>query len=771
MTLEQLRRFLSRDPGVDLEALHAQWREQGRADDSGFLDFLASQKVIEPWEADAIRSATTGVDPSRDASASGGKAGNAPPGVLSRKRFEIGRVLGKGGMATVHEAADSQLNRSVAFKQLSSDLVTMKGLTARFHREIQITAQLDHPGIVPVHAVVESSDDGAPAYVMKLVRGETLGDTIQRTRELFEAGRPIPEELSLESRLDAFLGVCDAVDFAHTKGVLHRDLKPANIMVGAFHEVYVMDWGLARVLGRPDDADGEAEGGLQPAGDDAGVEQTQVGEIMGTPAYMSPEQASGLNDEIGPRSDQYSLGLILHELVSLRAAVPGDTYAKKLGSAMQGKVAALQHVAPKKGIPAELAKIIKKATATTPEDRYPTVAALADDLRHHLRNEQVAALPDNAARGLARWLSHHRSTTLILLALAATLAASSFAWSLYRQQADAIAARAREQRLGSFVADVGRQGLTIDTTLRNYETLLEGLATAAGSLLMHAAPGGEPVYFDTDFTQPGTAPPDLRDSSSYGGKVSVGHAAIKLAPGIKPSDVGRSLGRLAILKNQMRRVLLRSASEDSLQLAPDKADSLIREKGVPLAWAYVGLETGVHIGYPGKGPYPEGFDPRNRPWYRLSALTRGLHWGNPYIDVKGQGHVLPCSTSLYDESDEFLGVAGVELTFDFIIDSLIGVTSSSHVLESFLLDESGRIVVRSRQQRKTYRAGDLHGDEALALDYYKGSDVLRALKRDPSGYLETQRGEEHLLIGYYGLHVLGWSYVVEADAESVLGSL
>ena len=219
-----------------------------------------------------------------------------------------------GGVGEVYRAQDAELDREVALKQLQPDGASDPDGQARFIREAQITGRLQHPGIIPVYGLIHDSL-GRPSYAMRFVEGESLAAAIARAY----ASRPPSAESppSLRHLLTRFVAVCNAVAYAHSKGVVHRDLKPANVMLGPFGETYVVDWGLAKDT---------ASGGRQPDGG-VGIEpgdtylplaenMTQQGEVIGTPAFMAPEQAAGRWDEVGPAADIYSLGATLYNLLT-----------------------------------------------------------------------------------------------------------------------------------------------------------------------------------------------------------------------------------------------------------------------------------------------------------------------------------------------------------------------------------------------------------------------------------------------------------------------
>lgn len=260
---------------------------------------------------------------------------------LSGTRYRLGRRVGRGGMGSVYLAEDTSLGRPVAIKVL--DLDDRGGhLSERLVREAKVLARLEHPGIVPVHEVGRLAD-GRVFYAMKYVDGERL--------DLRTARDP-----DLPSRLHLFRRVCEAVAFAHDRGVLHRDLKPENVMVGKFGEVWVMDWGVAKVLS---ELDGSGIPGPTNVTGPA-VSQTGHGTVLGTPGYMAPEQERGDNAAVGPWSDVYSLGALLQSLVGIDPPRP-------------------------------LRAICQQAMAREPGIRYRSALDLAADVSRFLSGHRVEA--------------------------------------------------------------------------------------------------------------------------------------------------------------------------------------------------------------------------------------------------------------------------------------------------------------------------------------------------------------------------------------------
>jgi serine/threonine-protein kinase len=251
-------------------------------------------------------------------------------------RFRILRPHAKGGLGQVFVANDEELHREVALKEIQDRYADNRDSRVRFLLEAEITGGLEHPGIVPVYGL-GSYADGRPYYAMRFIKGDSLQEAIKGFHAT-EGSRRDPGEraLALRGLLGRFVDVCNAVAYAHSRGVLHRDLKPGNVMLGGYGETLVVDWGLAKPVGRPEGADGSAEGTLRPASA-SGSAPTQLGSVIGTPAFMPPEQAAGRLDQLGPASDVYSLGATLYCLLTGQAPVTGADRAAVLRQVQRGE--------------------------------------------------------------------------------------------------------------------------------------------------------------------------------------------------------------------------------------------------------------------------------------------------------------------------------------------------------------------------------------------------------------------------------------------------
>jgi len=325
------------------------------------------------------------------------------------ERFRILRPHARGGLGEVFVAQDSELPREVALKQIQSHHANDAVSRERFVREAEITGGLEHPGIVPVYGL-GTYPDGRPYYAMRFIRGETLKEAIGRFHAADGPSRDLSvRSVELRRLLTHLLKACHAMEYAHSRGVVHRDLKPSNIMVGKYGETLVVDWGLAKAAGKDDLT---ARGGLssepvlQPRSGST-PEPTARGTALGTTAYMTPQQAAGRIDLVGVRSDVYSLGATMYEILTGRAPVQGDSVDELLRRAERGEFPRPRDVKP--AVRGCLQSICLKALAREPADRYPTAAALAGDIERWLADEPIAAHRDCLGERFDRFLRRHRA--------------------------------------------------------------------------------------------------------------------------------------------------------------------------------------------------------------------------------------------------------------------------------------------------------------------------------------------------------------------------
>jgi serine/threonine protein kinase len=426
---------------------------------------------MNPENTQTLPPTGDGAAPTTDGLASAPAAEAAAPPQLAGSRYRPLCLHARGGLGEVYLARDQECDREVALKTVQTSRDDNAG-RARFLREAVLTARLQHPGIVPVYGLGAAAD-GRPQYAMRFITGETLTAAVARLHapapsRLDDAGplegvvrllgkvfgdeqaekerkeREAEHVLALRRLLPHVVAAANAVAYAHSEGVIHRDLKPDNVMLGPFGETLVVDWGLARVFGRPEEDS-------PPAAAVRAAELTQPGDVLGTPAFMSPEQAAGRHDEVGPASDVYSLGATLYVVLTGEPPVHGNKLDFLLARVRRGEFPPPRSVKP--SVPPGLDAICRKAMALRPGDRYPSAAAFAADLGRWLADERVIAWREpwrEWARRLRRKHASFLAGLMITLTLLAALAPKvlqlgRYAWRhLHSEEREAVE-RAQQQ--------------------------------------------------------------------------------------------------------------------------------------------------------------------------------------------------------------------------------------------------------------------------------------------------------------------------------------
>jgi len=352
-------------------------------------------------------------------------------------KYIFDKEIGRGGMGVVVGIVDQDVRRKVAMKVMHPSDRPDVSQIKRFVEEAQVTGQLEHPNIVPVHEI--GIDEESNIYfTMKLVQGENLDHIISK---IAKGDQEYKRKYSLGTLIQIFMKVCDGLGYAHSKGVLHRDLKPENVMIGDFGEVLLMDWGIAKILGQEDAPATESPIPLDKPPDktdktdkaDADF-HTVEGSIMGTPSYLPPEQAKGAISELDERSDVFSLGGILYKILTYKSPYEGDNIYQKLWKAGEYKLVPPDLRAPDNQIPPELNAICMKAMARGKEERYAYALELKKDLQLYLDGKSVSAKKDSLFVRIKKWIIRNKVAAIGMAAAATCLVVGVISTAIYHHE-------------------------------------------------------------------------------------------------------------------------------------------------------------------------------------------------------------------------------------------------------------------------------------------------------------------------------------------------
>lgn len=399
-----------------------------------------------------------------------------------RERYKLSHLHAKGGIGQVWLARDEVLGREVALKELRPERADDRATGTRFLEEARVTGQLEHPGIVPVYELVRQTD-GHAFYTMRFVRGRTLHEAVKDYHRNLSSGTA--DALALRDLLGAFVAVCNAVAYAHSRGILHRDLKPQNIVLGDFGEVIVLDWGLAKIVGT--DRDGATGVGAVGNSSDFSAPSavTQEGQILGTPAYMSPEQADGRMELVGRHSDVYSLGAVLYEILTGKPPFAGKDTPELLRRVVREIPQPPRQLVA--STPRTLEAICLKALAKRPEARFTSAKALAQDVECFLADEPVTAFAEPLGLRASRWMRRHQTalagTAALLFTAVVALAIGAYLIKVQRDEKEI----ARGQALAN-EADAQSQRVRAESNYQKARQAVERMLTRVGEERLRNVP-------------------------------------------------------------------------------------------------------------------------------------------------------------------------------------------------------------------------------------------------------------------------------------------
>ena len=567
--------------------------------------------------------------------------------------YKLGAQIAEGGQGSIKKALDKLFHRVVAIKSLHDCVKNQESVRSAFLNEARITAQLEHPSIVPIYGLYSDNNKGLH-LAMKLIQGNDLRKHLEAVHEQYSMLPKyqirLRERKMLKQRLEFFLHICDALEYVHSRNVIHRDLKPENIMIGKFNETYIMDWGIAE---RCD------ENGVTPS------------QISGTPCYLPPELLN--KQPIDKRSDIYLLGLILYDIVFLHKAYPQEKTPDILREVRDGNYAPMEH---EFGIhvDTDLKAIVAKALEFDPEDRYQSAVMLAEDIRCYLGDEAVSVPPHPIATSIARYFRRHSQWFIGAFILMIVLLFAGAAASIIREMNQQIA----EEQFESKMTEIYSKGLQAASEFNrtfNEIGIKASIMAIEASIRLETCKEADPSLKFYDYKagrSPETAPPGMAATKGYPHPVSFETFVYKTTPDTPEADVRRLLTAIYPMQDKFKATI----------------NSVQGIMGAAVTSVFLGQENGLEISFPYSCDYSDSFDPRVRPWYKqaIDKKKSAPIWSVPYIN-KGETPklIITCSVPIEGTDGKNKGVLGVDVLPSNVLEMLehggtIGIKSTKYII-------------------------------------------------------------------------------------------
>ncbi|MCI5778811.1 MAG: protein kinase [Lentisphaeria bacterium] len=670
----------------------------------------------------------------------GGETKDAPAGESAGREFTAKLVdvldhyslaakpFASGGQGSVSKAMDLALGCEIAVKSLHRRLCGDDLARDAFLTEARLTASLDHPSIIPIHGMFGDAGNGMH-LAMKLIEGHTLSAYLKSIVDTYtkQGIRRFDEHKSLRNRIEIFLRVCDALEYAHSRNIIHRDLKLENIMIGRHRETYVTDWGLAMRLS---DRDGVLK------------------KVNGTPGFIAPEVLT--THKADTRSDIYSLGAILFELVTLTPAFGDRDLAMLLQRVRQGAHAPLRHRFRCR-IDADLKAIILKAIAVDPAKRYQKVSDLSEDLRRYLTHEETSARPDNLFSKLCRWGVNHRRGMLLTTLLVMLLGLGGIARTLHREKVWSTEKRLRDNAIGSVYSAVIGTANQLEKNMERIEYQVEQLRMNVlfSALKVDTPRAGKRNFFVPMSVYQTHPPASFVNSAAYRHSIDPNGACVFNANGGEVDM--EQLRYFANTGEYMREAIL-----DTQKVGESEAVARLVRSGRPVKKIYFTLTDGTFACYPGsRDDFPPGYSPQKRIWYQRAIQSPGrVVWSGPYQDSGvHKESVITCSTTVHGADGKFIGVAAIDFSLTKLAEQLLGPDSkcARGTVEKLLIHPSGKIIFRMIPPGR--RSAAPFSDPALI-------QRMAAMKY---GTLLTEKNGREMLLAFSYLESIDVLYVEYLD--------
>ena len=663
--------------------------------------------------------------------------------------YELKEQFSEGAQGVISTAFDKSLKRDIVVKSIKGDDTEEHAQRAEnlFVSEARIMAQLDHPSIVPLYGLL-SGEASKLHLAMKHIHGKTLQEYLLDTIDLYENEGVdyFDEKRSITTRIEYLIKVCEAIDYAHCKGVIHRDIKSENIMIGNYGEVYVMDWGLACLMRNDKPSSGKKNKKVKKG-------------FVGTPCYIAPELIMG--GTATRQSDIFALGMVFFEIITLQRAVGGQSVKEVLRNVMDQNYCPFKHRFGKIKLSKDLEAIFEKATAPYASQRYKTVSDMAEDLKLYLMHEETIARPDNVLRKSIRSMINHKMITSIVILSILLGFASITIYSLYTQNILVKKQKERENMLASFQYDVSRKAADINEIFGHFKSQLANLAFTAGSLLSKPTVMSPPIFDMKYYKQKSTAPLDYVYSPAYDRKISLNYTAFKLDDSVKANNyIIRRI--IPIWPNLIQALFKGDRSLKGKSINQSK--EIIMNKGITLSWVYIGLENGSMLCYPGGNIDVKDFDPRKLTWYKNSLKQKhNLVWSEPYISAFNSKLVMTCSRCIFSLPERLRGVAGMDVNLDYIQKQVFTAGKNSGAKE-YLLTKDGRVIISSDFNDKKFK---LKKNTALTLKRFPFNEEFQKALKQKRVLFEVQKNNTKYIFVLNKLSSMKYYYLRQISTHKL----
>ncbi len=682
------------------------------------------------------------------------------------ENFSVDAPFATGGQGLISKGRDQTLKRMVAVKTLRKELCGDEEQRRSFLTEARVTAQLEHPAIIPVYGL-HSKGENSLAVTMKLVHGHTLKEYMEHVSKRYsEAGKKhrYNEQKALRYRLDIFLKICDALDYAHNRNIMHCDLKPENIMIGEYNEAYLMDWGIATKI--------------YPEAEVNTDHYRRQDKIRGTPRFLAPERVCGERGDA--RSDIFAMGLILYEIVSFNEAFTGNDADEIVQNIANYDIRPLKH---KFGYPIDkdLKAIIRKATEFYALDRYSSIKAFASDIRKYLDNEEVKANPDTIFRKMFRFciLRHGKATvitTLISLLAIAGIGAFELRDSLNQEKID----KRRQVQIGLQFIESLRTAYTFDREILSWEQNVEDIGERITFLLEHEHSEKVKVKRVDNlcpiekYNDPELAPSSYRMYAQRNKKLDFDRIAYRVLPDTDKTKVDMRLNAAANLLPNFQNLLM--STPFGIRLTKRNRNKLLLNmlnSKVPGCLAYFAFEDGMYFCYPGKDN-DLGYDPRQRRWYQERIRIDAPHagWSAPYLDYQKKETVMTYSVRLEDNvTGKPIGVVAMDINLLEPLQELLGdIREKPFILEKTFLDSRGAVIVTtnkrlSAEADRQYRKSASGDAEPF---HYPDKELVAEMWKRSNGYISRLENGKPIIYVFSKCQTVDWYYFEKIDVKENL---